>query len=53
MLNGHDPEAFIWSSNVKRRQMLKGQIAMVAAMGFSADPNHSGGAIYFPTTKRL
>jgi hypothetical protein len=25
--------AFIWSANVKRRQMTKGQIAMVAAMG--------------------
>jgi hypothetical protein len=35
MLNGHDPEAFIWSSNAKRRQMTKGQIAMVAAMGLT------------------
>src|SRR3954465_13133958 len=26
-------EAAIWSANVKRRQMTKGQIAMVAAMG--------------------
>jgi hypothetical protein len=33
-LNGHDAEAFIWSSNAKRRQMVKGQIAMVAAMRF-------------------
>lgn len=34
-LDGQDPEAFIWSSNAKRRQMTKGQIAMVAAMGSS------------------
>ena len=34
-LNGHDPEAFIWSSNAKRRQMTKGQLAMVAATGLT------------------
>lgn len=34
-LNGHDPEAFIWGANGKRRQMDKGQMAMVAAMAFT------------------
>jgi hypothetical protein len=42
MLNGHDPEAFIWSSNAKRRQMTKGQIAMVAAMGHPTEPVGKG-----------
>jgi hypothetical protein len=32
-----DAEAFIWGANVKRRQMTKGQIAMVAAMNLSTD----------------
>lgn len=34
-LNGHEAEAYIWGANAKRRQMSKGQIAMVAAMGFN------------------
>jgi hypothetical protein len=32
-----DAEAFIWGANVKRRQMNKGQIAMIGAMGFIAN----------------
>jgi hypothetical protein len=42
LIEVEDAEAFIWSANVKRRQMTKGQIAMVAAMGSAitiiADP---------------
>jgi hypothetical protein len=30
-LNGHDAEAYIWGATGKRRQMSKGQMAMVAA----------------------
>ncbi len=30
-----EAEAFIWSANAKRRQMTKGQMAMVAAMAFT------------------
>jgi hypothetical protein len=33
-LNGHDAVAFIWGANTKRRQMTKGQVAMIGAMGF-------------------
>src|ERR1700692_835650 len=36
-LNGRDAEAFIWSTNAKRRHMIKGQIAMVAAMAFTTE----------------
>lgn len=32
-LNGHDPVAYIWGANGKRRQMTKGQMAMLAAWG--------------------
>jgi hypothetical protein len=35
-LNGQDPVAFIWSANGKRRQMTKGQMAMIAAQCFVA-----------------
>jgi ParB-like chromosome segregation protein Spo0J len=38
MLNGEDPVAFIWSVNAKRRQMSKGQMAMIAASEFIALP---------------
>jgi len=34
-LSKHDPVAFIWGANAKRRQTTKRQIAMVAAMGFT------------------
>jgi hypothetical protein len=37
-LNGHDAEALIWSANTRRRQMTKGQIAMIGAMSFRIDP---------------
>jgi hypothetical protein len=33
-LNGHDAEAFIWGANTKRRQMTKGQMAMIGATNF-------------------
>jgi ParB-like chromosome segregation protein Spo0J len=31
-LNGRDPVAYIWGANGKRRQMTKGQLAMIAAV---------------------
>jgi hypothetical protein len=42
-LNGHDVEAFIWGVNAQRRDMTKGQKAMVAAMSLSLEPNKSSG----------
>lgn len=44
-LNGADDvEALIWSANVKRRQMSKGQMAMIAAANFTAlEPNADRG----------
>jgi ParB-like chromosome segregation protein Spo0J len=41
-INGHDAEAFIWGANAKRRQMTKGQIAMIAAMGLCIAPIQRG-----------
>ena len=43
-LNGHDPVAFILSSNIARRHMTKGQQAMAVAMIYPEveDPKHSG-----------
>jgi hypothetical protein len=34
-INGHDPEEYIWGANGKRRQMTKGQMAMIAAASFA------------------
>jgi hypothetical protein len=34
-LNGHEAQAYIWGANVQRRQMSKGQVAMIAAMGLT------------------
>src|SRR3954453_1035751 len=40
MIKAEDAEAFIWGANVKRRQMNKGQIAMIAAVSL-VRANHS------------
>jgi hypothetical protein len=42
-LNGHDAEQFIWGANGKRRQMTKGQMAMIAAAGLSLAAKKSAG----------
>jgi hypothetical protein len=41
-LNGHDPEAFIVSVNVARRNMSKGQQAMALAMIYPEDDGKGG-----------
>jgi len=42
-LNGHDPVAFILSTNVSRRHMTKSQLAMVIASAECCNLQHSGG----------
>jgi hypothetical protein len=40
---GQDPVAFIWSANGKRRQMTKGQMAMIAAAAFTVETTENNG----------
>jgi hypothetical protein len=47
-LKGGDPEAYIWGANGQRRQMTKGQKAMIAAM--SINENYG---IEMPTNRQL
>jgi hypothetical protein len=46
-LNGHDPVAYIWGANGQRRQMTKGQKAMIAAWSPDQYPNG------MPTNRQL
>lgn len=40
-LNGHDPVAYILSSNINRRHMTKGQMAMVAVEAHRVSGNRT------------